>query len=522
VARCFGEDNELSGSARPAVVDGQGGTGSAGAVRQPDRPAPGPAWLPLIPAVLTLLAGLYKIQGPSFTRDETATVAAVHRSFPQLVHMLGTVDVVHGAYYALIWLVARVGGSGEFALRLPSAVALAVAAAFVTALGSRLVSSWAGLASGLVFAVLPSVSWFAETAREGAMVAALATVASYCLVRALQAEGSRRRWLIGYGAALAALGLANLFGLLIVLPHAVTLGCLRQRYRVDRRLILGWLVAAVVAVIVVSPVAVAGYGQLHQIHWLKPPTLQNVLGVQRIIGSPLLFLLMVVIVLAGLAVSAAAGRSRLPQNWPAGLLALALPWLILPPAILLTASLVHPVYTFRYIVYCIPAAALLIGAAVAALGRYAGPVALVIILVAGLHTQAAERRPDGHGINIRAADRVVARHAEPGDALLNISVQGGTLKGSGERILEQAYPFGFAQLRDVSAGVSPQQSGTLGGTYASSAVIRQRLAGVRRLWVVEWTTRRPLPALHGLGFTLARSWDLKGLRLRLFVARGRS
>ena len=447
-------------------------------------------------------------------------MAAVHRSFPQLVHMLGTVDVVHGAYYALIWLAARVGGSGEFALRLPSAVALAVAAAFVTALGGPLASSWAGLASGLVFAVLPSVSWFAETAREGALVAALATVASYCLVRTLQAESGRRGWLIGYAAALAVLGLANLFGLLIVLAHAVTLGCLRQRYRVGRSLMLGWLAAAVAAAVVVSPVAVAGYGQLHQIHWLKPPTLQNVLGVQRIIGSPLLFLLMVVIVLTGVAVSVAARRPRLPQDWPAGLLALALPWLILPPVILLTASLVHPVYTFRYIVFCIPAAALLIGTAVAALGRYAGPVALVVILVAGLHIQAAERLPDGHGLNIRAADHVVARHAEPGDALLNVSGQGGAHKGSGERLLERAYPFGFAQLRDVSAGVSPQRSGTLGGTYASEAVIRQRLAGVRRLWVVEWTAHRPVPVLHGLGFTLARSWNLKGLRLRLFVARG--
>ena len=189
----------MSGSAHPAVIDGQGGTGSAGAVRPPGRPAPGPAWLPLIPAVLTLLAGLYKISGPSFTRDETATLAAAHRSFPQLVRMLGTVDVVHGAYYALIWLVVRAGGSGEFAVRLPSAVALAVAAAFVTVLGVRLVSAWAGLASGLVFAVLPSVSWFAESAREGAIVAALATVASYCLVGALQAEDTRRRWLIGYG-----------------------------------------------------------------------------------------------------------------------------------------------------------------------------------------------------------------------------------------------------------------------------------------------------------------------------------
>ena len=318
---------------------------------------------------------------------------------------------------------------------------------------------------------------------------------------------------------LAALGLANLFGLLLVVAHAVTLACLRGRYRVDRGLVAGWLAAAVAAVIVVSPVAVVGYGQLGQIHWLKSPRLGSLLSVQRIIGPPVLFLLTVVVCLAGVAVSVAAGRSRLPRNWPAGLVALCLPWLILPPAILLTVSLVHPVYTFRYIVYCIPAAALLIGAAVAALGRYAGPAALVLILVAGLHAQIAERYPDGHGINIRAADRFVRRHAQPGDAVLNISSQNGPRQGSGERLLEAAYPYGLARLRDISMGASPQQSGTLGGTYAPAAVIRQRLATVRRLWVVEWNTPKPVLILHGLGFRLVRTREIKGhLWLRLFVA----
>jgi mannosyltransferase len=523
VTRRFGEDNELSGSARPAVVDGQGGTDRARETGPPDRPGPGPAWLPLIPAAVTLLFCLYQIQRPSFTRDETATLAAVHRSFPQLARMLGTVDVVHGLYYALIWVVVRIGGSGEFAVRLPSAVALAIAAAVVTALGRRLVSLRAGLAAGLAFAVLPSVSWFAETAREGALVAALGTVASYCLVRVLQAEAARRRWLIGYGVTLAVLGLANLFGLLIVVAHAATLACLRRRYRVGRALVRGWLMAVAAAVIVVSPVAVAGYGQLRQIHWLKPPGLKDVLSVQRVIGSSsLLFLLTVVICLAGMAVSAAGGRSRLPRNWPAELAALGLPWLILPPVILLVASLAHPVYTYRYIGYCVPAAALLIGAAVAALGRYAGPAALVLILVAGLHTQLAQRFPDGHGINIRAADRIVARHMEPGDALLNVSAQSGPRKGSGERTLEAAYPYGLARLRDVSAGLSPQQSATLGGTYASASVILRRLTQVRRLWVVEWTTPKPVLILHGLGFTLVHRWEIRGqLWLRLFVARSR-
>jgi mannosyltransferase len=533
--RRFGEDSELSASTPPTVVDGQG-TGRTGAIAQRDRPDPGPAWLPLVPALVTLLVGLYKITGPSFTRDESATLAAVHRSFPQLVSMLGHVDVVHGAYYALIWVVVRIGGSGELALRLPSAIAMAVAAAMVTLLGRRLVSSWAGLAAGLTFAFLPQVSWFAQNAREGAVLTALACVASYCLLRALQTgalqqDAPRGRWLVGYGVTLVALGLTNLFGLLLVVAHAVTLAWSRREYRVDRGFVLRWAAAVVVTVILVSPVAVVGYGQLHQIHWIKPPSLYALLSVERLIGDTIPSLIVLVIVACAVAVSTGLVSTRLvgtgadgpgqQAHWPAGLLSMALPWLLLPPAILLTASVIHPVYIFRYIVYCIPAAALLIGAALAALGRYAGPVALVVIVLAGLHSQLDERRVDGHDVNIRRADHLVARHERPGDALLNISAQAGPRKGSGERTLEGAYPYGLARLRDISAGASPEQSATLGGTYASAAVIRQRLSHVTRLWVVEWTTPKPVPILDGLGFRLIHTWDVTGLWLRLYTTRAK-
>ena len=182
----------MHGAGGPAVIDGRGGTGSTGDTgpAQPVGSAglSGP-WLPLLPAAVTLLAGLYRISGPSFSKDETATLAAVHRSFPQLIQLLGHVDVVHGAYYVLIWVVVRVfGGSSELIVRLPSALAMAAAAYVITLLGRRLASGWAGLAAGLTFAILPSVSSYAQDAREGALLAALAATASYCLLRAADAS----------------------------------------------------------------------------------------------------------------------------------------------------------------------------------------------------------------------------------------------------------------------------------------------------------------------------------------------
>jgi mannosyltransferase len=508
----------LLGFGGPAVVDGCGGTGSTGdtAPPQPSGPAGlSGRWLPVLPAAATLLAGLYRISGPSFSKDETATLAAAHRSFPQLIRMLGNVDVVHGAYYVLIWLVVRVlGGSSELIVRLPSVLAMAGAAYVITLLGRRLASGWAGLAAGLTFAILPSVSSYAQDAREGALLAALAATASYCLVRAVDAgPPGRRGWLAGYGFTLALLGFGNLFALLLVAGHAVTLWLWRG---VDRGLVRGWLIAVLAAVIAVSPVAVVGYSQLHQIHWIQPPDLRDLLTLQRLLGRTSLVLATMAVVAVAVGYRVARGRP-LGGCWPGRLVALCLPWLILPPAILLAASLAHPVYTFRYIVFCIPAGALLIGPALVALGRYAGPAALAVLLVIGLPTQSFQRSAVGHGINIRRVDRIVARDREPGDALLNVSSRRGPDKGTGEHTLEAAYPYGLARLRDISTGQSPQQSGTLGGSYASTQVIRARAATVRRIWVVEWTSPRPVVLLDGLGFRLARRWDIQGLWLRLYV-----
>jgi mannosyltransferase len=533
------------------------GVSAASRAGRPDRLATG--WVAIGPALITLVVTLYRIGIPSFTRDEGATLLAVHRSFPQMIRMLGNVDVVHTEYYAVIWVVSRLAGSSELAARAPSAVALAVTAGVVTLLGQRLVSGRAGLAAGLLFAAFPSVSFYAEDAREYALVTALATIASYFLVRALQAAtpheaagtrqpaGPRPRdegtgpqgrrgvpggrspgpalWLVWYAAAMALLGLGNILSLLLIPAHAVTVAVWHRCYRgPGQPFVLRWLASVAAALIAASPVALIASHQAHQVQWIKPPGLVAIKAMAGLIGPPPMFLIVVAVVVIALVTSLVSGRARLRTDWPAGLWGLAVPWLFLPPALLFTISVIpvtHPLYVFRYIAFCIPAAALLAGTALAALARAAvgwavAVAALVLIVVAGLGAQASERLPAGHGYDIRLADQAVASRARPGDALMNVRYWPLSWGGGVERGMEGEYPYGLARLHDISQARAPAPSATLGGTFARPSVETHRLAAVTRLWVASWS-KAPAPLPQRFGFTVAYTLHAKGVWLRLYT-----
>ena len=140
----------MSSAGRPAVLDRPAGETAGAARRPPDQAAGGPLWMRAVPPAATFALMLWRITTPSYWRDEGATLEAVRRPFGALIRMLGHTDAVHGAYYMIIWVVVRLGGSGEFITRLPSALAMAAAAAGVAGIGRRLVSPRAGLFAGLI------------------------------------------------------------------------------------------------------------------------------------------------------------------------------------------------------------------------------------------------------------------------------------------------------------------------------------------------------------------------------------
>ena len=505
----------------PAVIGRSSGAASAAPAPQdtPREFSVGPLWMRVVPSLAMLGILLWGIGEPSFWRDESATLAAVQRPFGDLVSMLGHVDAVHGGYYLIMWAVARLAGTSELAMRLPSVIAMIAASVAVTALGRRLVSPGAGFAAGLIFAVLPFVGFYGQDARSYAMVTAMAAIVSYLLVRVLDAPADRRRdWLVAYAAGLTALGILNVFALLLIPAHAVTVW-LRWRgrdgwpdgkdERPARVLPQGWLAAVAAAILILSPLLVLSWKQRGQISWLKTSTDVGPSSVEHLIG-PLPMLIAVVVVLAiAIRISARAGRDVLRAAWPGKLLALGVPWVALPAAILLGISVVDPMYTFRYILFCAPAAALLCGAALAALRRVLGTVALVVIAVFAFHAQVGNRLPDGHGDNIRQADQIVAVNLRPGDAVVYTNVNAESFGA--------AYPYGLGRLRDVAIAEPAIASGTLAGTNVPQWLLHRRLAHVPRLWVVDINNRlTPVPALHGVPLHEVFTWRTGDISLLLY------
>lgn len=468
-------------------------TGEAGPARR--RFDAGPRWARYLPSVIALAFAMFGITRPSYWRDEAATIAAVRRPFGDLITMLGNVDAVHSLYYMMMWPVEHVLGSGALVLRLPSAVAAVAATAAVAAIGRRLISPWAGLLAGLTFAVLPVVSRYGQEARPYEMVIAIATISSYVLVRLLGAEpDQRRRWVIGYGASIAALGVMNIFGLLLVPAHAITLAlyCRRDRRQpATRRLAIGWLAAVAVGIVVASPLLAYGWMQRGQIAWLSVNTSSSGLSsVFALTGSFLVSTTIVALVAVSLVLGSDKNRQRRSAEWPGQIVALSVPWMVVPPFILFAASVVHPVYTSRYILMCVPALALVVGAAMASFKRVVGVASLVVVLLAGAPAQVILRGPAGHYDDIQAVDQIVAANARPGDAVLYTNPNSESFGA--------AYSYGLGKLRNIALAQGPIASGTLAGTVAPISVIRSRLASVQRLWVVEINSYNVSPYLVGL------------------------
>ncbi|WP_045739521.1 glycosyltransferase family 39 protein [Actinoplanes rectilineatus] len=354
----------------------------------------------VLPAITAAGLGMWRLTGASLWADELATWGAVRLSWDQLRQLTGSVDVILLPYYGALHAYTKIAGTGTTALRLPSVIAVTLTALAVVALGRRAGGDRAGLAAGMLFALLPVVSRYAQEARPYALVILFAALALLALVRLLEGPTVTRTAL--YTAAVAGAGLAHpLGGMLMVAGHAVAVPLVLRPWKVRTALLcmLGAGIGSVPALLL----AVRGQAQSAQISWITLVDWNTVQGLPQ-----------------NMFVSAACGGillalAVLGVRRPTTALAAAA---FVPPVLLLVVGVLTPIFVPRYALVALPALAALAGAAAVRAGRpqAVAVLALTAVLAYPVHTEL--RESDGHGQDSARIAAVIGPRWQPGDVVV--------------------------------------------------------------------------------------------------------
>ncbi|MGW7421033.1 glycosyltransferase family 39 protein [Streptomyces sp. NPDC054813] len=423
-----------------------------------------PVWL--IPLLWTLALGVWGLSRQhSLWRDEAATWQVAERPTPEIWHMLGQVDAVHGLYYLLMHGLFECFGPGTTTLRLPSVLAMAVAAACVTVIGRRLAGTCAGLGAGLSLGLLPAVQFYLQEGRPYALVTAGAAISTLLLVTVLEGHGRTAQW-AAYAGAVLLCGLLNWLALMILPAHAATLIWTWARREVWTR----WTAASAAAVAGVLPLILFTRSQSEQVSWIPPLTWHMMIGPAVL-----------------LAIGGLGALLDRPQAGRLSSAAVGLPLLAVPQLILIGLSLVQPLFLDRYVLFSQLGLALLIGAALGTAVRAATPrfpkaspwilpVVIAVATAALLPQSLAKRSPASRVDDVFAVATDVQRLKKPGDAVLFVP--------AARRDTKLVSPRAFTGLRDIALTESPERSGTLKGVEAGPARIRTVMLAQRRILLV--------------------------------------
>jgi mannosyltransferase len=477
---------------------------------------PGTVALALPPALLALTLSVVGIGARSMWNDEYASWYASTLSFRDLAKLLGNVDAVVAPYYLVLHFWIDLFGDSETSLRLPSALAMAATAALVAVLGRRLFDTGVGLTAGLIVAGLPSVTRYGQEARPYAFAIGFATLATLLLLRAME-RPTWRRWL-WYGAGLILAGLVHIVTLTVLLAHAVFMW---RAFRVSGDLrLLRWIAGAFLAVTAALPLAAKGSEQSSVISWIKADGQAVASLPERIFGSWQVAL--VVCAAALLATVLLWSRHRGP-------VILLLAWALFPPIFCYVTFPVLHLFLHRYLLFTVPAWALLAAALGFALARFTRraastmPLSLSgllvvagVLVVSGPGQQAARHSPVYGEPDFRGAAAVLVAAASPGDGI----AFAGTTR-NGRRALEyEARRAGL--FRDVLVERTSQENGTFG--VQECADPGQCVGDTRRIWLLS-TTAANLDPMDGMpgptqGFLLT-AYTMREYRtleqIRIFV-----
>lgn len=524
--------------------------------------------------------GLFDLGVPQLWRDEFATWSAATRTLPQLWAMLHNTDAVLGVYYFGLHFWIAVFGASPVAMRLPSVIAMVIAAGVVGLIGRRLAGNAAGLASGLVFALIPSVSRYAQEARPYAFATLFATLATLLFLRAME-RPRWSRWAI-YAVVLAAAGTANLIALCVVAGHLIVLlwDFFQRTVRVGgdgtpesgRRipggrtapegspllLITRFCVSVVVGAVLVSPLVIEGHSQQKsQIGGYSKPHVADLLGVTGNLWQELFASVPATVVIMLLAVASLVA-ARGARRRTAAVYALAF---AIAPVVTVWVISNGPFsyWMFRYMLFSMSGWALAAGmcivylaerakdARLARLTRSVSPrfvmaaVLIALVGLAGLHDQLNVRSYEAHNLwaypempsnglpaDYKGAAAIVAANERPGDGIVfqTSDVNHYQVNTAMEYYLRGSKlpaPVFQAQTEVQANSLQPTSRQLTGCASDPSSCLK----GTPRIWVVYVDHLAPDPFsaidlpeasyLQIMGYETQKMWQVNGMTVALLT-----
>jgi mannosyltransferase len=418
---------------------------------------------------------------PSLWFDEAATISAATRPLPGLWRLLDNIDAVHGLYYLVMHGWFAVFPATEFWSRLPSCLFVGVAAAGVVTLGRQFGRRTMAVTAGIVFAILPRITWAGIEARPYALSTVAAVWLTVLLISILRRDRAAL-WPL-YAVGLAVSTVLNVFLVLIVLAHAVAVAILAAR----RSARIGWSLAVVTAMAGVTPFLLFCRSQIVQVQWISPLSGHTAVEIAReqYFDDSVVFAILAAAVVS-FALMAKRFRPIDPGHRDLALIATA--WMVLPTVVLLAYSaLLKPIYYPRYLCFTAPGMALLLAVCIVTVARrrdYAVALLALFALAATPNYLLVQRGPYAkEGMDYSQVADVITQNAAAGDCLILDNTA--AWKPGPIRPVTAARPGAYAKLVDPGLGRRATERNWLWDRHVSIFGVVDRVRHCPVLWTVS-------------------------------------
>ena len=367
--------------------------------------------------ILLTLAGawlrLFHLGAQSLWLDEGATVTLARMTWPNFVHLWWCCEAsFQGTFFLLIraWLHL---GQSEAWVRLPAAVFGIASIPLIYLVARKLVGVIPALASAAMLAFSPTHVYYSREARSYTMTILLVLVSSWFFTRAVDQKRERDWALWTLFSALAVY--SHYFAALVLVAQACSLFFHKKPTPWGRLIVHGLAILAIAAPGVTYVLRVPP--QAMNFPWMPKPTPKQLLHLALFLGGSgeKLVLAAILWIAGAIAIHRERNGESTPGSYWRGMLVIS--WATVPIILTGLASLLHPVFVQRYMIFCLPATVMLAGRGMVVLPKrrlgFWLVIALCVASVPTIFVRYRKPREDWRG-----ATNVILTSAQAGDAVV--------------------------------------------------------------------------------------------------------